>query len=290
MPAHRGVVLITGVPAVSTTSLSVFGARVELSGDSHEAVAAVVAELPGSTVVSEALASEGASEVEPDVRCRFERLNGDAVKLEGGGPWAPFTGTLDAVCREALSRLHFEIAQAARSAVFLHAAAVVVEDRLFLFPGRSGRGKSTMAAALVAAGGTYFSDEYAPVDPRGLVWPYRKPASLRPASAALLPPVTAIGPDPAPRRCDFVLGTRFAAGAEWKPRRLSAGEAALLLIDNAVPAQPRPRETAAAVARLLDTRPLVLEGERPGFEQFVPEVLALAAGATSDVGPRASRR
>jgi hypothetical protein len=263
----------TGRPA-SAISFDVFGARVELSGDCEDAIAAVRESLPGR---------RDAAGGEPDVRCSFERLDAGAVRLRGGGPWAPFTGTLEEACREALSRLHFEVAVAARSAVFLHAAAVVVADRLFLFPGRSGHGKSTMAAALVAAGGTYFSDEYAPVDPAGLVWPYRKPASLRPASAAVLSPVAAGGPEPAARRCDFVLGTRFASGAEWRPRRLSSGEAALLLIDNAVPARLRPQETAAAIARLLDARPLALEGERPEFERFVPEVLALAAApATAD--------
>jgi hypothetical protein len=111
------------------------------------------------------------------------------------------------------------------------------------------------------------------------VWPYRKPASLRPESAALLPAVAAgNGAEPAPRSCDFVIGARFASGAEWQPHRLSAGEAALLLIDNAVPARLRPQDTAAAIARLLDARPVVLVGDRPGFERFVPEVLALAAG------------
>jgi hypothetical protein len=149
--------------------------------------------------------------------------------LLGVGLEQPFVGAVEAVVGEALSRLHFEVAVAARSAVFLHAAAVVVEDRLFLFPGRSGHGKSTVAAALVAAGGTYFSDEDAPVDAEGRVWSYRKPASLRPESAALLSPVAAgSGAEPAPRSCDFVLGARFATGAQWRPRRLSAGEAALL--------------------------------------------------------------
>jgi hypothetical protein len=252
--------------------VDVFGARVELSGDCEEAIAAVGAELPGGRVVDE---SAGA----PDVACRFERLRRDAVRLEGGGNAPPVTGTAAEVSAEALSRLHFEVAVAARSAVFLHAAAVVVAERLFLFPGRSGHGKSTVAAALVAAGGTYFSDEYAPVDPSGLVWPYRKPASLRPASAALLPPVRPRGDlEPPRRRCDFVLGARFVPGGSWHPRRLTPGEAALLLIDNAVPALPRPQATAAAVARLLEAQPVVLVGERPEFDRFVPEVLALAHG------------
>jgi hypothetical protein len=259
---------------VRRTLVDVFGARVELAGDSEEAIAAVRAGLPSS---------RNADDGEPDVTCRLDRVGHDhIVRLEGGASGdarEPFRGTLRAASQEALSRLHFEIAVLARSAVFLHAAAVVVADRLFLFPGRSGHGKSTMAAALVAAGGTYFSDEYAPVDAEGRVWPYRKPASLRPESAALLPAVAAgSGAEPAPRRCDFVLGTRFAIGTEWQPRRLSAGEAALLLIDNAVPARLRAQDTAAAIARLLDARPVVLVGDRPGFERFVPEVLALAAG------------
>lgn len=246
----------------------VFGARVELRGNCRATLLAVREGLPGWRPIAAG---------EPDVRCELRRLANGAVCVSGGGSYAPSEGSPEEAAREALSRLHFAIAVAARSAVFLHAAAVVVAERLFVFPGRSGHGKSTLAAALVAAGGTYFSDEYAPVDPTGRVWPYRKPASLRPASAALLPAVQPAGPDPEPRQCDVVIGARFVPDAVWRPQRLSAGEAALLLIDNAVPARPRAPETAAAIARLLDARPLALRGDRPGFDRFVPEILALAA-------------
>jgi hypothetical protein len=256
----------------------VFGARVELRGDCEPALAAVRWGLPAWRAVEPAEPAEPVEPVEPDVSCELLELAGGAVRVSGGGSDQPFEGTAEEASREALSRLHFEIAVAARSAVFVHAAAVVVGGRLFLFPGRSGHGKSTLAAALVAAGGTYFSDEYAPIDPNGLIWPYRKRASLRPASAALLPPVPLEGPDPEPRPCDVVIGARFVPDATWQPRRLSAGEAALLLIDNAVPALTRAPQTAAAIARLLDARPLALRGERPEFERFVPEILALAAG------------
>jgi len=69
----------------------------------------------------------------------------------------------------------------ARSAeqVLLHSACV--GDRgAVLLPGESGTGKSTLAAACVAAGLSYLSDEYAAVDQSlGLVVPYAKPLELQ---------------------------------------------------------------------------------------------------------------
>jgi hypothetical protein len=54
----------------------------------------------------------------------------------------------------------------------LHASAVGVRGRCVLLAGARGSGKSTFAAALVAAGGDFVTDDYAPLE-RGTwhVWP-----------------------------------------------------------------------------------------------------------------------
>mgnify|MGYP001814614173 CR=1 FL=1 len=53
--------------------------------------------------------------------------------------------------------------------LLLHAAAVVLDDRLVIVSGRSGAGKSTTAAALLDAGARYLTDEVLVVDSKGRV-------------------------------------------------------------------------------------------------------------------------
>jgi hypothetical protein len=77
------------------------------------------------------------------------------------------------------SYMHLHIAEAAPRRLFVHAGVVGWQGKAILVPGRSHSGKSTLVAALVRAGATYYSDEYAVLDERGRVHPYPKPLSLR---------------------------------------------------------------------------------------------------------------
>lgn len=56
---------------------------------------------------------------------------------------------------------HMYIAQHARNRIFIHAGAVAWQGRAIVVPGQSFAGKSTLVAALMRAGATYYSDEYA---------------------------------------------------------------------------------------------------------------------------------
>jgi hypothetical protein len=76
--------------------------------------------------------------------------------------------------------------------VLVHAAAVARGDSALVLAGPMGAGKSTLAAALVAAGLGYLTDEVVALDPdTGLVHPYPKYLSVGPALAHLAPPVPA---------------------------------------------------------------------------------------------------
>jgi hypothetical protein len=71
--------------------------------------------------------------------------------------------------------------------VLLHAGAVEFDGRVVVVTGESGRGKSTLTAALVRAGGAYLTDELVIIDPGDLrVRPYPKPLDLDPTSLELL--------------------------------------------------------------------------------------------------------
>lgn len=166
------------------------------------------------------------------------------------------------------------VAQAAPGLVFVHAGVVGVDDQAIVLPGRSMAGKTTLVAALVAAGATYLSDEYAVLDAEGLVHPYPRRLSIRGPQRREVPVAdlggtTATSPVPVA----LVAAVRYRPGS-WTARSGEASACALALIDNAIAARSRSGEVlsvAATVAR----RARFVEAERGDAEDAVPELLAL---------------
>lgn len=262
------------LPATAETSaaaslwlVKAFGARIAFAGEVESLLPAITASLHRAEIER-----PGATAAAPraDVVYRCTRLAGDqGLCLERDGAELA-RGAPEAALASALAKLHFDVAVHAREATFIHASVVRWQGKLLLFPGRSGAGKSTLAAFLSERGGIYYSDEYAPVDDLGLIHPYPRPISLRPdvrrRFAESFPGTADAGAVPAP--ADAIVFTRFRAAGRFRPRPLSVAAAALSLIDNAVGATPRPRQTASAVARLLAHRPRLGEGPRGELEDF----------------------
>jgi hypothetical protein len=147
------------------------------------------------------------------------------------------------------SELQLSVARLARPEVFVHAGVVAVEGRAILVPGRSGAGKTTLVRALVDAGATYYSDEYAVLDREGRVHPYPRRPSVRVRSGTK-------ERHPVPRRrgrapvpAGLVVETRYRPDARWTPVSLSPGEIAFALLANTVPARERPADVLAVLAR-----------------------------------------
>lgn len=142
--------------------------------------------------------------------------------------------------------LELWVAEHAEGLVFVHAGAVAWRGRAIVVPGRTLAGKSTLVAALVRAGATYYSDEYTVLDPQGLVRPYARMLSIRPPDASPPRRVTAedigghTGTQPVPLA--LVAHVRHDAAAGWSVAELSRGRAAMVLLDNTVPARTRPVE------------------------------------------------
>ena len=86
---------------------------------------------------------------------------------------------LDDVLARLEGDLRIYIAERAKQRLFVHAGVVGWRGRAILIPGTSHSGKSSLVAALVRAGATYYSDEYAVLDARGRVHPFSVPLSLR---------------------------------------------------------------------------------------------------------------
>jgi hypothetical protein len=189
---------------------------------------------------------------------RFHVLYGNTVRLAR-------STDLD----EALDRLEEDlrlyVARAARRRIFVHAGVVGWRGRAIVIPGRTFTGKSSLVAAMVRAGATYYSDEYAVFDPQGRVHPYPTPLSLREAGAARPQrlPAEALGRPVGvvPLPVGLIVASRYHPGARWRPRRLSPGEAILALLAETVAARSRPAAALAALRQAVSGA-VALRGRR----------------------------
>jgi len=182
-------------------------------------------------------------------------VDGEVVARSNGDPEVTLI-TLSSTVR------HY-VAMLAPAHVFIHAGVVCVEDAAILIPGSSGSGKTTLVDALVHAGASYYSDEYAVVDAAGLIHPYAKPLSVRgPYPGPGWPvPVPESRVATTPIRAGLVVITSYEEGAEWQPEELSGGEGAIALLQHAIAARSRPGHVLAAVSLLArDAR--VISGPR----------------------------
>src|SRR3954453_22287683 len=172
------------------------------------------------------------------------------------------------------SELRAHVALRAPERIFVHAGAVGVGERAILIPGASLSGKTTLVAALLRAGATYYSDEFAVLDAEGRVHAYPKPLSIRESgehSAESLG--AAIGAAPVP--VGVIAVTEYKPRATWSPERGSAADGAMALLAHTVPARDRPREALAAVSRAA-REATVLQGERGDADETAAALLALA--------------
>jgi hypothetical protein len=160
--------------------------------------------------------------------------------------------------------------------VFVHAGVVAWRDRAIAMPGSSFSGKTTLVAALVRAGAAYVSDEYAPLDAGGGVHPFPRRLTIRDGDGELQQPPGELGEvvDAGTRlELGAIVVTRYVTGATFAPQATSAGQGALALLANSVPAQERPRQSLAAVATAARGC-VVLEGERGEAERAAAVILA----------------
>src|SRR3954449_2119391 len=184
-----------------------------------------------------------------------------------------------------LSSLELWVAEHARDRIFVHAGCAVHDGRAIVVPGRTMSGKSSLTAALVRAGASYFSDEFAVIDRRGRVHPYPRPMSIRPydGSARLRVPVAeiggAVGTASAP--VGLVAHLRHDGDGGWQVEDLSPGRAALALIDNTVAARSRPRAMLTAVGKAT-TSARAVAGTRGDADEAAAVLLALLVRPSED--------
>lgn len=178
------------------------------------------------------------------------------------------------------SDLQVYVAGHARNHLIVHAGVVGWHGRAIVVPGQSWSGKSTLVSALLRAGATYYSDEFAVLDHRGYVHPYARCLALREfdpqqhkvrswrcrpevfgrAAATPLPP-------------GLVVLTRYVSGSEWQPRRLLPGKALVELLSHVIDIEQDPDMIVATLQKLLEPA-LILKGKRGEAEAVADALLA----------------
>jgi hypothetical protein len=179
----------------------------------------------------------------------------------------------------AINAAELHMAELMPGIVVIHAGVVTFGDDAIVLPGRSLSGKSTLTEALVRAGGTYYSDEFALLDTDGRVLPYPRTITLRGSQtelARLIPidTLAAVGSEPA--RVGLIAHVRYAPEGAWEVTDGGGGEATLALIDNAVAARSRPDEVLAHCAATARTARFV-HGVRGEADDAADAVRALLA-------------
>jgi hypothetical protein len=252
-----------------------YGVRVGIRVNRPEALSVIKDYLPpgwkpSAKMVVERLYSfiAGGDAARTGVR-RFNILYGDAGRLAR-------SHSLDEVLEIFENDLKLYVAEASRRRVFVHAGVVGWRGKAILIPGRSFTGKTTLVAELVRAGATYYSDEYAVLDERGCVHPYSRPLAVRDGDGGKQRniPVESLGgiAGAKPLPVGLIVVSRYRAGARWRPRRLSAGQGALALLANTIPARKRP-EAAFATLKQVVPAAHILKGVRGEARDVVDSIL-----------------
>ena len=181
---------------------------------------------------------------------------------------------LDAVLAAVESELHFKVAVEARTHLFVHAGVVGWKGGAVLLPGRTHAGKSALVAALVRAGATYYSDEYAVIDDAGLVHPFPRSLGIRDEAGRTrrVEPATLGKIGRAPLPVHVVVATRHVPGTEWQPTPMSPGEIVLALVENTVAARARAADTVRILSRAAATA-TGLQGARGDTGPVVARIL-----------------
>ena len=197
---------------------------------------------------------------ENDARYRLER-NGSLVTEQKN-----LTRVLGRLGRE----LMVHVADMAPEFVFVHAGVVGWQGGALVLPGPSFAGKTTLVSALVRAGATYYSDEYASVDENGWVHPYARELQVRKPGryAQKGVPVGVFGGHSGV--CALPVSTiafcQYSADAAWSPEAMSPGLTVLELLRHTIPVQRTPQRVLAVLAAMVGGASAIRSGRGDAAE------------------------
>jgi hypothetical protein len=182
----------------------------------------------------------------------------------------------DAILNLFESNVQLYIAEHSPRRVFVHAGVVGWQGQAIVIPGRSFSGKTSLVVELLKAGATYYSDEYAVLDERGLVHPYPRLLSVRDNGSftSTKHSVEELGGKAGkkPLPIGLVLASKYKEGARFRPREMTEGESVLAMFNNTVSARRQPAFALATIRQAI-TGAQCLRGRRGEAAETVTAVL-----------------
>jgi hypothetical protein len=180
------------------------------------------------------------------------------------------------------SHMQWVVAVNSTENLFVHAGVVGWQGQAIVIPGDSFSGKTTLVAALLKAGATYYSDEFAVFDRQGQVWPYPRLLSVRKQEGQnrhRCPPEE-LGADvgQAPLPVGLVVVTEYQPGARWQARLLSPGQALLALLNHTVAARSQPEHALTTLQRVV-MQTKTIKSKRGEADQVTPALLRQLKGS-----------
>jgi hypothetical protein len=169
-----------------------------------------------------------------DLLIRVDRV-GDQFQLSVNGVAVVSAAEVISLMPDVIRALDEAVVERLTSMRAVHAGAVLWRGRVLLLPGMSHAGKSSLVAELLRRGATYFSDEYALIDPEGRVHPYPRPLLLRNGRPEQVPVLAgecsaSVGDAPAP--VGWILSLQYHPEGSWSIEPVTQGEALLNLLRN----------------------------------------------------------
>lgn len=173
--------------------------------------------------------------------------------------------------------VRISVGESAKQLVFVHAGVVGWKGRAILMPGDSFTGKSTLVAALVKKGASYYSDDFAILDDKGHVQPFPRAISMRTNDGAYLPYELSIdklggsiGRESIP--VALVLFTKYGARKRWDPKFLTPGQAILEFIPFTLPFSKQPEFSLKVLNKVVDNA-IIASSSRGNAENFAKTLL-----------------
>lgn len=180
----------------------------------------------------------------------------------------------DEICDAFYSDLEFFVASSSWKPLFVHAGAISWRNQAIILPGASHSGKTTLVRALLEAGASYYSDEFALFDSAGNLHAFPRPLFIRHNGTARRISASQLGArqEAATKPIAWVIVTRYKQGTHWQPRTLSRAEGMLALLQNTVAARRYPA-LALTVLQSSVRQARVLAGARGDAAQTADLIL-----------------
>ena len=171
------------------------------------------------------------------------------------------------------SQIRLTVAEFAVDHVFVHSGVVEWKGKAIMIPASSYDGKTTMVTELVKKGATYYSDEYAILNKKGMVTPFPKTLSIREEASngrQVEYPVETFGGKKGvkPLPIGMVLVTKYKKGSHWKPEVLTRGEGVLEIISHTVPIRNDPEFSLTVLNKVVENA-LIVKSNRGEASRFV---------------------